>query len=164
MDRVTKRIQPDVVLYAGKHKQYETSDIPAEVNSAGVREILQHLADYEDTGLEPEICAEYKKFEDEIVSKGVTFKHIVDLMEAEKDGRLIQLPAPASLHSLAAAISQTPAADVAPVVHGRWEWVGPYCYIDDGSIGTCSVCKTRIRFFDRPNYCPTCGAKMDAEG
>ncbi len=80
------------MLYAGKHKQYETLDIPAEVNSAGVREILQRLADYEDTGLEPEICAEYKKFEDEAVSKGMTFKRIVELMEAEKDGRLVELP------------------------------------------------------------------------
>lgn len=53
---------------------------------------LERLALYEDTGLDPEICAEYKKFEDEIVSKGVTFKHIVDLMEAEKEGRLVVLP------------------------------------------------------------------------
>lgn len=50
------------------------------------------LAAYEETGLEPDVCAEYKKFEDEAVSKGVTFKRIVELMEAEQDGRLVVLP------------------------------------------------------------------------
>lgn len=44
---------------------------------------LARLAAYEDTGLEPDICAEYKKFEDEAVGKGVPFSRIVELMEAE---------------------------------------------------------------------------------
>lgn len=52
----------------------------------------QNLAAYEDTGLEPDVCAEYRKFEDEAVSKGVTFKRIVELMNAEQDGRLVVLP------------------------------------------------------------------------
>lgn len=51
-------------------------------------------------------------------------------------------------------------ADVAPVVHGRWEWMGPYRYNNYGMIGTCSVCKERLRLFAH-NYCPNCGAKMD---
>ena len=50
----------------------------------------------------------------------------------------------------------------APVVHGRWEWIGPYRYNDDGMIGTCSVCKERLRLFAY-NYCPNCGAKMDGD-
>ena len=50
------------------------------------------LAAYEDTGLTPEICANYKTFEDEAISKGVTFKRIVALMEADKDGRVVVLP------------------------------------------------------------------------
>ena len=53
---------------------------------------LNQLAAYEDTELTPEICANYKKFEDEAVSKGVTFNRIVELMEAERDGRLVVLP------------------------------------------------------------------------
>lgn len=59
-------------------------------------------------------------------------------------------------------INQFPSADVAPVVHGRWEWIGPYRYNDDGMIGTCSVCKERLRLFAY-NYCPNCGAKMDGD-
>ena len=49
------------------------------------------LAAYEDTDLSPEICREYKIFEDEIVSKGVTIKRIVELMNAESEGRLVAL-------------------------------------------------------------------------
>ena len=51
----------------------------------GMRAVIDRLAAYEDTGLEPDVCAEYKKFEDEAVGKGVPFQRIVELMEAEKE-------------------------------------------------------------------------------
>lgn len=35
------------------------------------------------------MCANYKAFEDEAISKGVTFKRIVELMDADKDGRVV---------------------------------------------------------------------------
>ena len=57
-----------------------------------IAKAFDRLAAYEDTGLEPEICAEYKKFEDEAVSKNVPFSRIVELMEAEAEGRLLVLP------------------------------------------------------------------------
>lgn len=56
-----------------------------------------------------------------------------------------------------------PAADVAPVVHGRW----------DGN--TCAACKLPWNYqmvqdaddwgyFDpMPDYCPNCGARMDGD-
>ncbi len=47
------------------------------------------LREYLDTGLEPAMCANYKTFEDEAISKGVTFKRIVALMEADRAGRLV---------------------------------------------------------------------------
>lgn len=50
------------------------------------------LMQYEDTGLEPAMCANYKTFEDEAISKGVTFKRIVALMEADRAGRLVVPP------------------------------------------------------------------------
>ena len=50
------------------------------------------LREYLDTGLEPAVCANYKTFEDEAISKGVPFKRIVALMEADKAGRLAVLP------------------------------------------------------------------------
>lgn len=55
-------------------------------------ELRGRLMQYEDTGVEPAMCANYKTFEDEAISKGVTFKRIVALMEANKDGRLVVLP------------------------------------------------------------------------
>ena len=55
-------------------------------------------------------------------------------------------------------IMDIPAADVAPVRHGRWNdslaRITPYC----------SVCGHSHRCLIRtPNYCPNCGAKMDLE-
>lgn len=62
-----------------------------------------------------------------------------------------------------AVIDNVPVADVAPVVHGRW----------DGD--TCTACKLPWKYnmvqdaddwgyFDpMPDYCPNCGAKMDVE-
>ena len=51
-------------------------------------------------------------------------------------------------------IESFPAADVAPVVHGR--------KIEDGDIGCfwlCSLCGECLPY--GANYCPHCGAKMD---
>ena len=62
-------------------------------------------------------------------------------------------------------IDDFPAADVAPVVHGRWvdklvrDW-------------HCSECGKKVPrqvyfdgyyYADKLNYCPNCGAKMDGE-
>lgn len=55
-----------------------------------------------------------------------------------------------------------PAADVAPVVHGRWIHDGrrikggiDWCH--------CSECGRSDNFCARTSYCPNCGAKMDGE-
>ncbi len=52
----------------------------------------------------------------------------------------------------------TPAADVAPVVHGRW------IQVDDTKC-KCSECEVITLIAQYPhgdkNYCPNCGAKMD---
>lgn len=48
-------------------------------------------------------------------------------------------------------IWKAPAADVAPVVHGRW--------IKGPSNPYCSECFVECR--DETPFCPNCGAKMD---
>ena len=53
------------------------------------------------------------------------------------------------------------AADVAPVVHGRWEWLGPNRLVTDCMCGTCSACKVRSKYIVNTMLCPNCGAKMD---
>lgn len=56
-------------------------------------------------------------------------------------------------------IKALPAADVAPVVHGRWM---PFHSEAAGDIQYCSACE--IGFDAKMAYCPHCGAKMDGGG
>lgn len=60
-------------------------------------------------------------------------------------------------------LKEMPACDVAPVRHGRWEFLGPNRLIGDCMCGTCSVCKVRCKYIVNKNICPNCGAKMDLE-
>lgn len=60
-------------------------------------------------------------------------------------------------------VENLPAADVAPVRHGRWIKPVP----GDGE-NYCSVCKSEQLWFYgygylKSNYCPNCGARMDKE-
>jgi len=57
-------------------------------------------------------------------------------------------------------ICDCPAADVAPVVHGRWNCVGSVC-IDGEYEDTFRCSKCSIPYFRKSRYCPNCGAKMD---
>ncbi len=60
----------------------------------------------------------------------------------------------------------TPAADVAPIVHGLWESDETLC---EECKTRCSVCKTEYEWSDLDNirsgyivpYCPNCGTKMN---
>lgn len=58
-------------------------------------------------------------------------------------------------------IEDAPAADVVPVAHGRWEWLGPNRLFTDCMCGTCSVCKVRSKYIVNTMLCPNCGARMD---
>ena len=51
-----------------------------------IESVFYRLAEYEDTDLRPEDIAEYKKFEDWLVQNGITFSHVIELLQAEKDG------------------------------------------------------------------------------
>ena len=54
-------------------------------------------------------------------------------------------------------IEKIPAADVAPVAHGRW-------IMHDDEFGlTCECSACHIETMGDGNYCPNCGAKMDGE-
>ena len=57
-------------------------------------------------------------------------------------------------------LNQFPAADVEPVMHGRWETNS-----DRPDSLICSICKCGFDMWkhDPHNYCPNCGAKMDGE-
>lgn len=59
-------------------------------------------------------------------------------------------------------VEQIPAADVAPVVHGRWEHgssqCDPFC-----EVWQCSYCGAEDENGMCYNFCPNCGTKMDLE-
>lgn len=62
------------------------------------------------------------------------------------------------------AIGSLPAADVAPVRHGYWEF--PIFTDSDDELDPrvkCSECGSVEAAFARWKYCPNCGAKMDKE-
>lgn len=60
---------------------------------------------------------------------------------------------------------RVPAADVAPVRHGRWVDRGDYVITAYGSLPVkmCSECYMDVTIDDFDSYCPNCGAKMDLE-
>ena len=83
----------------------------------------------------------------------------------EREAELREAESRIMLGASAAAVYESildvPAADVAPVRHGKWEW-------DTEDIYRCSNCaqKSRVKeVMGRPawDYCPNCGAKMDGE-
>ena len=58
-------------------------------------------------------------------------------------------------------LSDIPAADVIPVVHSRWV-LGGY----DDMYYVCEKCRHKqSEYYIKPtaNFCPNCGAKMDAQ-
>ena len=64
-------------------------------------------------------------------------------------------------------LKSIPAANVVPVVHGRWEHLEAEWF----DLWRCSACGDEWTFGYDPtdsetkvNYCPNCGAKMEADG
>lgn len=82
-------------------------------------------------------------------------KYIRAVEAAEKVVGIFKVP----MADLVDIFSEIPAADVAPVVHGRW------IYDKKAQRPYCSVCKGY--FYGATNspmsYCPKCGAMMDGE-
>ena len=64
-------------------------------------------------------------------------------------------------------IEDAPAADVAPVVHGRWDDSGRYTFPGGSTAVRCINCGCALTeseyHLNNWNYCPVCGTKMDGE-
>lgn len=64
-------------------------------------------------------------------------------------------------------IDGAPAADVAPVRHGRWDDSGRYMF-PSGAVAVrctncgCALTESEHRLYNW-SYCPVCGSKMDGE-
>ena len=64
------------------------------------------------------------------------------------------------------ALRRIPAADVAPVRHGRWVQVIHHVEFEDGFVDRLYECCSRCHEPNgrkTSNYCPNCGARMDGE-
>ena len=78
--------------------------------------------------------------------------------EEENDERAVQI-----FGDCVFELMDIPAADVAEVRHGRWEFLGPNRLIKSCMCGTCSVCHVRSVYIVNTAICPNCGAPMDKE-
>lgn len=70
-----------------------------------------------------------------------------------------QIKNPSIKSWIGAIISEIPAADVAPVKHGKWTPFVNVCGRLEGWLHTACGRQTN----EMSNYCPNCGAKMDWE-
>ena len=82
----------------------------------------------------------------------------ISLLYAQAKGEPIQEAAIKLVETTRNYIDSLPAADVAPVRHGRW--VGGPVDIDGHTAMECSECH-KVRILDE--YCSSCGARMDKE-
>lgn len=64
----------------------------------------------------------------------------------------------AGWNGLLGLIEKAPTVDAVPVVHGRWEFLGPNRLIKECMCGTCSACKVRSKYIVNTMLCPNCGA------
>lgn len=90
----------------------------------------------------------------EYIEREAAFNAITDLA-----GKAPTLSAYESVWKSVRALKKIPAADVAPVVHGRWGTVR--FNLETGNYEEqCTRCRNFSKEYGKP-YCPNCGAKMD---
>ena len=129
MERLTKLIN-GVIVYVGTDNPYPTGQISCEVSPQGVREIMGHLAAYEETVRTPEEVTALGKLFDYVLEESKTLteqlallNRIRELAKADRDGRLVVLP-------------------VRPVLT---QSIGSMLYIiEDGEIVEDSLCKALV--------------------
>ena len=89
----------------------------------------------------------------------------VALREIERRERLMVGDKTITVDALKRFLLNRPAADVAPVVHGRWIHSRYEDCSEQFELVKCSQCNHEayaMAFYVRGgNYCPNCGAKMD---
>lgn len=92
MERLTKRLEDGQAAFHECHGTCGTCD---GSNCYCIGPMVDRLAAYEDTGLEPEEVMELKSFTQGGVHKvDDGWKHVQDLLQAEKEGRLVVLDEP----------------------------------------------------------------------
>ena len=80
MDILNKSIEIEKTVI----EKYEESEKEVAVFDRFVVLCLEELKKYIGTGLSPDVCMNFKKFEDECIYDGVTFKQILTLKDIVK--------------------------------------------------------------------------------
>lgn len=82
----------------------------------------------------------------------------IQYLEKCKKGAAVTNLVWAAIMAIERDVRDMPAADVAPVVHGKW-----LTHSDRPDSLICSVCECGFDMWkhDKHNFCPNCGAKMD---
>lgn len=91
----------------------------------------------------------------EYIDREALLKHLQECRETSVGS----CPTFAVIAAVQAYVGGMPAADVAPVVHGKWISNG----ISGSMLSGCSVCGYTCGAYSF-QYCPNCGAKMDGKG
>ena len=82
---------------------------------------------------------------------------MAEYIEREAAIELLHYYTDEACSAIVADMEALPAADVAPVVHGRW-------IASHDEFCACSICKYPVYVgWNQTNYCPNCGATMDEE-
>ena len=82
---------------------------------------------------------------------------MAEYIEREAAIELLHYYTDEACSAIVADMEALPAADVAPVVHGRW-------IASHDEFCACSICKYPVYvWWNQTNYCPNCGAKMGAD-
>ena len=68
-------------------------DLPCKYDgNCTQRQVWERLKAYEDAGLSPQACAEAREIEETLSGCDYSISRMVDLMKADKDGRVVILP------------------------------------------------------------------------
>lgn len=68
-------------------------ELPCPYNgSCTQKQVWERLKAYEDTGLSPQACAEAREIEETLSGCDYSISRMVELMKADKEGRLVVLP------------------------------------------------------------------------
>ena len=87
----------------------------------------------------------------DLISRAAVLKDLELLAKFQPEGKQ------STILGVCATIRATHAVDAEPVRHGRWENTKASFH------KKCSYCKSILHMPRKRNYCPNCGAKMDAE-
>lgn len=96
MERLTKTIN-GATVYIGDGNKFDNRMLADELSVDQIRSVMRRLAAYEEIGMKPEEIKDFmKRWEQSVEIAGMCKKHDIDhiceLLQAEKDGRLVVLP------------------------------------------------------------------------